>query len=152
MLLRTGLIEPGEPPAPRPVIHYTLSFTPSLKYVWHARAVLSACVRRVLVLVWLPVMRVALLLIRAACPPLISLPHTPRSQVSGHSLPLLSLNETMRTVSSEPGGDMCQVAAARGLPKNTTITTTHTHPTPSLDAQWPLAPFVHGACTSKCVH
>lgn len=49
----------------------------------------------------------------------------------------------MWTVSSKPGGNMCQATAAQTLPKNTLRA-------PSL-SRWPLAPFVRGACTSKWV-
>lgn len=41
------------------VIHNTLVFAPSLRYVRHARAALATCVRCVLALVWLSGMRVA---------------------------------------------------------------------------------------------
>ena len=119
---------------------YTLVFTASLEYARHARAVLSACVRRVLALVCGPSVNKG---------PIPSLSHThthtPLSQVSVHSLRRLSLNETMLTVSSEPGGDMCQVAAARALPKNTTP-----RPPPWMpDGPWPLlsaAPVLLSEC------
>lgn len=74
----------------------------------------------------------------------VSAVHTyPIRRSLAHSLPALFLISTMQTVSSEPGGDMCQVAAGQASLKIQL---------PLPGRRWPPAPFVRGACTSRQTH